>query len=843
MSTHSSTSTNISNEDANLTLEVEEEAKSSRNAPEIISYEDCESLPCSVTTKPSSNGTSDTHSTSSNKWPATVPPMLIRNKRTSLPKLQMNRLIGRTTRASVEKQCQLSRDLINRLGVSAELHGHSGCVNCIEFNDTGRLLVSGSDDDRLILWDVYSHKKLRTYSTSHTGNIFSVKFLPSCGTGLLVSGAGDKKVEVRDLETSQLLHTCTCHTNRVKRIATSPHLQNTFFSAGEDGTVLQYDLRTPHPCDGSSSNVVVDLRPLRAFGYPLEVKCVALSPRDPYKLAVGANDPFVRIYDRRMIKLTKMQSSGMGPPSSGGVDGGGEGVIEWDPDHLPPGCCQYFVPGHLPSSYRELQRKFRSLATTYLSYSPDGRHLLANLGGENIYLYDTDNVIAPVRYTAPPSSGSAAVYASTSGSAAGSSASSSLPSNGFTCAPTNGYHTPGPRVALPKKAELLKASGNEKFRSKSWVAAVMQYSEALQYCPTSPELFSNRAAALMHRNWEGDTYAALRDCFRALAQDPRHPNAYHRMASCLQKLGRTDEARACIEDFKSHNTEFTHSSLCSRLYTSILDDVFQNSVGANGSSGSVIGGNSHQHHNGANGTASGSSKTNEDLSHAKIVQQEQKCRSDARDYLSHYAGHCNTTTDIKEAVFLGQSGDFIAAGSDDGNLFVWETATGNVVRLMPADENIVNCVQCHPSASLLATSGIGHTVKLWEPTANSALIDEPEMEQATRLNQTRMNADPLEMLFMHMGDLATVFNTREGIGHHHGPGRLGRGVVPVFRRLDDGYEEEEDDDDAPVPQHAFEFLRIPRPGGGGGDDAAAAALLCALSLHYYYWWYLYYYCC
>ena len=60
------------------------------------------------------------------------------------------------------------------------------------------------------------------------------------------------------------------------------------------------------------------------------------------------------------------------------------------------------TPGHLPESYKDLQRKLRSLATTYLSYSSDGRHLLANLGGENIYMYDTKNKVPPVRFSTPP---------------------------------------------------------------------------------------------------------------------------------------------------------------------------------------------------------------------------------------------------------------------------------------------------------------------------------------------------------------------------------------------------------------------------------------------------------
>ena len=72
------------------------------------------------------------------KWPETVPPMLPPTKKVCLPKLQTQRLLGQTNRVLVEKQCQLTKDLINRLSMSTELQGHRGCVNCIEFNENGR---------------------------------------------------------------------------------------------------------------------------------------------------------------------------------------------------------------------------------------------------------------------------------------------------------------------------------------------------------------------------------------------------------------------------------------------------------------------------------------------------------------------------------------------------------------------------------------------------------------------------------------------------------------------------------------------------------------------------------
>lgn len=98
-------------------------------------------------------------------------------------------------------------------------------------------------------------------------------------------------------------------------------------------------------------------------------------------------------------------------------------------------------------------------------------------------------------------------------------------------------------------------------------------------------------------------------------------------------------------------------------------------------------------------------------------------------------GHCNTTTDIKEANFLGkylnsliakykctlngwisgEDGQYICAGSDEGIIFIWERKTQSIINALVGDVSIVNCIQPHPSICLVASSGIDPVVKLWSP--------------------------------------------------------------------------------------------------------------------------------
>jgi len=57
-----------------------------------------------------------------------------------------------------------------------------------------------------------------------------------------------------------------------------------------------------------------------------------------------------------------------------------------------------FSAGHLPQKQHDYRRKYRTLASTYVTFGPDGNELLVNLGGEQIYLFDVNRCQLPQRF-------------------------------------------------------------------------------------------------------------------------------------------------------------------------------------------------------------------------------------------------------------------------------------------------------------------------------------------------------------------------------------------------------------------------------------------------------------
>ncbi|XP_060813250.1 WD and tetratricopeptide repeats protein 1-like isoform X1 [Bombus pascuorum] len=605
---------------------------------------------------------------------------------------------------AVSQKLHVTENLISRLGLEKELVGHTGCVNCLEWNESGQILASASDDMNIILWDPFRYEKKLILRTRHHGNIFSVKFMPKSNDRILVSGAGDGKVRVRDLTLLEPIFSCNCHIGRVKRIATATTVPFLFWSAAEDGLILQYDIRAPHSCKSNGCNsVLVNL--VNHAGRYAEGKCISVNPKKPELIAIGANDAYIRMYDRRMIKLSQVPISSPHSNWTRGnvcirLAGGG------DPDeNVPLGCAQYFIAGHLHSRQRDSNR---SLTTTYLTFSADGNELLVNMGGEQIYLFDINN---------PKNLKTCFGY------------SSNMYLGDFEkCSMANhediADFTNKNIKILPPHVEELKRQANESFEQQKYTLAINLYNKAICYCPTAAVLFANRAAAYMKRTWDGDIYAALKDCQTTLLLDPGHVKAHFRLARCLFDLHQSVEADKIIKDFQQKFPEYASNSACKALKMDIKEAI---------DSGRDIDMNQLM---------------------IQISEYEQEWRRNTIDYKMRFCGHCNTTTDIKEANFFGNNGQYIVAGSDDGSFFIWDRNTTNIIRVLRGDERIVNCLQPHPSTCLLATSGIDPVVRLWSPLPEDGSINEREiqnLEDAASANQIRMKSDPFEIMLMNMG--------------------------------------------------------------------------------------------
>lgn len=65
--------------------------------------------------------------------------------------------------------------------------------------------------------------------------------------------------------------------------------------------------------------------------------------------------------------------------------------------------------------------------------------------------------------------------------------------------------------------------------------------------------------------------------------------------------------------------------------------------------------------------------------------------------------------------FLGNASDKVCSGSDDGNFFVWDKASGALEGVWEGGTDVVNVVEQHPTLPVLAVAGIDNTPKIFAP--------------------------------------------------------------------------------------------------------------------------------
>jgi nuclear receptor interaction protein len=249
----------------------------------------------------------------------------------------------------LSKNAKDDGDLLQRLGLIKKLEIHQGCVNTICWNSTGEFLLSGSDDQHLIITNGHTYKVESNYCTSHHANIFSAKFLPCSSDKQIVSCSGDGIILHTDLENTKNTYYIqfSCHAGTTYEVITIPNDPHTFLSCGEDGTVRWFDLRTKTSCRKPRCKEDILITCQRA------VTALAISPTASHQLAVGCADSTVRIYDRRCLSTHP------------------EEYLKARP------FCSFIAPNLEDRRYR----------ITSLSYSLDGQDMLVSYSSDYLYLF------------------------------------------------------------------------------------------------------------------------------------------------------------------------------------------------------------------------------------------------------------------------------------------------------------------------------------------------------------------------------------------------------------------------------------------------------------------------
>ncbi|MBD2607963.1 serine/threonine protein kinase [Scytonema hofmannii FACHB-248] len=158
------------------------------------------------------------------------------------------------------------------------LKGHSSDVNSVTFSPDGQMLVTGSDDRTIKLWNLTTKQEIRTFK-GHTSWIYAIAISPDGQT--IASGSVDKTIKLWNLNTGKEIRTLKGHSDSVASVAFSPD-GKLLASGSLDKTIKLWNLETNK-----------EIRTLT--GHSKRVASIAFSP-DGLTVASGSSDKIIKLW-------------------------------------------------------------------------------------------------------------------------------------------------------------------------------------------------------------------------------------------------------------------------------------------------------------------------------------------------------------------------------------------------------------------------------------------------------------------------------------------------------------------------------------------------------------------
>lgn len=263
------------------------------------------------------------------------------------------REVGRLRPKRFAHAVMASQDFVQSLGIQKRLREHRGCVNTVSFNGSGSLLLSGSDDMTVVLWNWESGKPVTRLHTGHENNVLHAQFMPFSDDRSIVTSGADGEVRYLQIQEGgrMVVDRIVEMEYPVHRLAVEPGSPHTFYSCGEDGSVWAFDLRGKQASELFRVASVND-----ETAEVIELFAIAMDPRNPWYFAVSGSDEYVRLYDRRKSYVN------------------GDSTFGYPVEH--------FCPPHLIGQNKD--------GITGLAFSQAGE-MLASYSYESVYLFEREH--------------------------------------------------------------------------------------------------------------------------------------------------------------------------------------------------------------------------------------------------------------------------------------------------------------------------------------------------------------------------------------------------------------------------------------------------------------------